>query len=278
MLFALALSVLSATPDDCREAYAAVNYKEAARVCVEVLSEAPRGELPGLYRLAGLSLAALGEDERAHGLFISLLAMDPQVQLDPSLSPKLRAPFEKAKQARRAEALKLDAAAVPAKVREGKPFAVDVEVRDGAGKPVTEVQLKRDGKLMAAARADPTRFELGAAPPGKVSLELTALDKYGGRLAALPFELEVTARSTRSAALSWKLWAVAAAVVLVAATVSGVVSNQLFDSAGRQHYASDADSKLALSNAIAIGADVGFGVGGAMGLGALILLITADRE
>jgi hypothetical protein len=278
VLFVLALSVLTASPDDCREAYAAVNYKEAARVCVEVLSEAPRGELPGLYRLAGLSLAAVGEDERAYGLFVSLLAMDPQVQLDPALSPRLRAPFEKAKQARGGEALKLGAKTAPAKLREGKPFAVDVEVRDGAGRPVTELQLKRDGKSQAAARADPTHFELGAATPGKLTLELTALDKYGGRLAALPFELDVAAVQPRGGLLSWKLWAVAAAVVLVGATVSGVLSGQFFDAAKKERYASDAASKLALSNGLGIGADVGFGVGGAMGLAALLLLITDERE
>src|SRR3954470_8100084 len=93
-------ALLSATPDECREAYAAVSYREAATACLAVLSTAPAAELPGLYRLAALSLAALGDEEQAFRLFSSLLAMDPSAQLDPSLSPKLRASFDRAKAAR----------------------------------------------------------------------------------------------------------------------------------------------------------------------------------
>ncbi len=271
------LLVLTATPDDCREAYAAVNYKEAARLCVEVLSEAPRGELPGLYRLAGLSLAAVGEEERAFGLFVSLLAMDPHVQLDAALSPKLRAPFERAQRLRAGAKLTLSASSPRA--REGRPLQLEVQVDDGPGRPVTEVALKRDGKSQALARAEPTVFTLAPAPAGKLSLELTGLDRFGGRLATVPFELQVAAAARpRSGLLSWKVWAVTAAVVLVGATVSGVVSRQLFSDAGQQHYAADAAAKLSQSNAAALGADVGFGMGGALGLGALILFLTEDRE
>ncbi len=271
------LLLLAATPDDCREAYAAVNYKEAARLCVEVLSDAPRGELPGLYRLAALSSAAVGDEERAFVLFSSLLAMEPGVQLDEALSPKLRAPFERAQRARAGAVLALHPEAVRA--RAGKPLELSVEVDDGPGHPVTELALERAGKPQSVARKDPTHFSLAPAPPGKLALALTAVDRFGGRLLTLPFALDVAPTAgPRTGLLSWKLWVVAAAVVLVGATVSGILSRQAFSDAGQQHYASDARSKLALSNATALGADVGFGVGGALGLGAVVLFLTEDRE
>jgi hypothetical protein len=271
------LLVLAATPDDCREAYAAVNYKDAARICVEVLSDAPTGELPGLYRLAGLSLAAVGDDDRATVLFESLLAMEPNIRLDESISPKLRAPFDQAQRERKGAGLTLEPSV--AKAIAGKPLELSVAVKDGPGHPVTELALRRGGQQRSVARADPTRFSLEPAPAGKLALQLTAVDRFGGRLLNLPFALDVAAAPVpRGGLLSWKVWAVAAAVVLAGATVSAIVSRQAFTDAGQERYASDAASKLALSNGTAVGADVGFGAGGLLGLGAVVLFLTEPRE
>src|SRR5262245_38413730 len=95
----LAAAMVLATPDDCREAYAAVNYRMAAEACLSAIPSAPPDQLAGLYRLAGLSVAALGDSKRAQSLFDSWLALDPKAALDASVAPKLRAPFESARRA-----------------------------------------------------------------------------------------------------------------------------------------------------------------------------------
>ena len=273
----LLAALLAATPDDCREAYAAVNYREAATACLAVLSTASIAELPGLYRLAALSHAAIGDDEQAFRLFVSLLSMDPATQLDAALSPKLRAPFERARSAQGGKAIQLQANAHAA--REGEPLRLEVGIEDGPQHPATTLRARGPGIDLKIARMNPTVVPLEPAPPGTFLIQLQALDRFGGPLASSAWEWVVEPRlKPRSAALSWKLWGIISGVVLAGAIGSGVGSRLTFAAATSQRFASDAATSLELSRGAAIGADVGFAVGGAVGLGALILLLTSGRE
>jgi hypothetical protein len=265
--------LLSATPDDCREAYASVSYRDAARICVSVLPAAPEGELPGLYRLAALSAAAIGEDEQAYQLFVSLLAMSPAAQLEPSISPKLRSPFERAKARRRGLGLALAPTAGPA--RQGSPLEVRVAVEDGPERPVTRVGVRLPEGERLALRADPTRVTFVPGQAGRLALEVTGVDAFGGRLARATLELDVAPRvAPRPGWLSWKIWGVASGLLLAGALASGIASRSAFNAANSSHFASDAASQLALSRNTALVADLSLGAGGVMGGGAALLLIT----
>jgi len=274
-MLSVLMVVLSTTPDDCREAYAAVHYREAAQLCVEVVPTAPPGELAGLYRLAGLSLAALGEDERAFQVFSSLLALEPKLELDASISPRLRAPFDRARAARAGAAVVLRPTPVKP-LKENEPVALDIAVDDGPGHPVQRLQVNGPQGSTTAARADPTSVQLPPAPAGPLTLELNGYDVFGGRVASVSSRFEVTGRAPERPLLaSWKVWTAVGAVVLAGALVCGVSSRVLGTSAQQQHFDSDRVAEGQLAGDLAITADVGFAVGGVAALLALILGVTA---
>ncbi|HVW28438.1 MAG TPA: hypothetical protein VHC69_23905 [Polyangiaceae bacterium] len=54
---------------------------------------AARDEAARLYVLAGISAAALGQDDEAKQAFVVALAVDPTLKLDRNLSPKIRGPY-----------------------------------------------------------------------------------------------------------------------------------------------------------------------------------------
>ena len=265
---------LAATPDECREAYAAVNYRDAAQACEAVLSTASPAELPGLYRLAALSRAALGDSERAAALFSSLLALDPDVQLDAAISPKLRAPFERAR-ARRGTT-KAELRLTPAAVTPEGAVSLSVEVADGPSRPIVAIIGHAAGAPVRVPREDPTRVSLIVQGGGPASVRVGGYDRFGGELALAMLEVRAPAEAPRR--LSWKPWAVAAGVVLAGAVASAVSSTLLFDQAKSQRFASDAATKLELSHATALGADIGFGVGGALGVVTLVLLLVGTAS
>jgi hypothetical protein len=273
----VAIAVLGATPDECREAYAALNYREAAVVCVAVLPTAPAGELAGLYRLAGLSLAASGNAERAFQVFSSLLSLDPAYELDDSVSPRLREPFDRAKRARGGAKVTVKAQLARPLV-DGQPIALTVSVDDGPGRPIARISAKSPSGEVTAPRADHTSLELPPLTGTAVRVELGGYDTFGGRVFSDSSVFAVPARaSPRPVLLSWRLWTGAAAVVLGAASASGIASRVLISNAANDHFADDKARHLQLGATTAILADVGFAVGGALAIAALVLWLTEPR-
>ncbi len=206
----LLLTLLAATPSDaCREHYAALKYRDAIAACTDALAAA--GDRAELYTLIGLSLAGVGEAEKARRVFAALLLLKPDAALPPGLSPKLRAPFD---------AAKADAAPIGfSATRDGDE--VVIALSDGPSRPVAELRVG----AQRVARSDRVK-----APPGP--LRVGALDVLGGELASVdvaetaPAPAPVAAVvaepapsvSSRPALLSWKVWLVTS---IVAAVVGG---------------------------------------------------------
>lgn len=80
-------------------AYREVDFKtqrDEARRALEA-GNSDRARLAQLYRLLGIADAALDEREAAKGWFQRLLALDPDVELERALSPRLRSPYLEAR-------------------------------------------------------------------------------------------------------------------------------------------------------------------------------------
>jgi hypothetical protein len=80
---------------DAERAYQAVDFAEAYRAAQRALvaGHAPIGQTRRLYVLLGTSAAALEKAEEARGYFLVATAMDPQLSLQRTLSPKMRGPY-----------------------------------------------------------------------------------------------------------------------------------------------------------------------------------------
>lgn len=265
--------MLTASTADCRAAYDALRYKEAALACQAALPQAPDAQLPELYRLLGLSLAALGDGARAQSAFESLLALDPSSTLAQDYSPKIRASFDAAKARSSAHAARLEAAPVRAP-RAGEPLTLEVSIEDGPAHPVTRVSVKGSGTpLTSSPRATPpelTRVELAPPPsPATLELEVGALDLFGGRLASRT--IQVAVREAPSKRAGWKKpwpWLGAAAVVGVGGATMGWLGQREGSQALAQTFADDADRLAQRSHAMTTGANVAFGIAGAAAIAA----------
>jgi len=82
---------LAAAEQAYQEVDFATMHEEATRALAR--GGATRDETARLYVLAGISSAALGEDEEAKRAFIVALGVDPTLKLDRNLSPKIRGPY-----------------------------------------------------------------------------------------------------------------------------------------------------------------------------------------
>ncbi|MBL8955577.1 MAG: hypothetical protein JNK82_32680, partial [Myxococcaceae bacterium] len=162
MVALVAMMVAAAPSEACREHYAALRYRDAIVSCTDALAAtADRGEL---YRLIGLSLAGVGEIDKARRVFAALLALEPGAALPGGLSPKLTAPFEAA----RADATPVLLGAT----RDADELIISIT--DGASRPVAELRVGSS----RMARTERTRAPAGA-------VRVTALDVLGGELASV---------------------------------------------------------------------------------------------
>jgi hypothetical protein len=84
-----------ATLERAEAAYAGVDFEATHTLSRDAL--AAGGNEPAatlrLYTLLGIAAAALGDDAAARDAFRHVIAIDPAVRLDKTLSPKLRSPF-----------------------------------------------------------------------------------------------------------------------------------------------------------------------------------------
>ncbi len=276
LLHPLLSLLIAAGTDACRSAYEALDYRAAVAACGEAIPLTPRPELPAVYRTLALSLSALDEPKEAERVYASLLAVDPTLQLDPSLSPKLLAPFEQARGAGAAMAASLRAQPLsPPEV--GKPLALRIFIDDSPLRPVTEVRISAEGTTKAMPRSNDV-LEVSLPSParaGGVPVELQGVDAFGGELVAThaTFNIEPPHNLWRD----WKLWAGAAAVVGLGGLAAGIYSSQSFDSARTEPLAKQAMSEVNTGRMAAYVADGAFAAAVVLAGVATVMLLVPEH-
>lgn len=106
LAFALALS--AATPalarpsesvTEAQKAYADVDYEGTRRLAKAALERGDndRATTGQLYLLWGMAAAALDQNDEARSAFLAALAVNPELKLDKSVSPKIRGPYLEAR-------------------------------------------------------------------------------------------------------------------------------------------------------------------------------------
>jgi hypothetical protein len=273
MVSLLVASLLAGTPQSCRAAYEAVRYRDAIAECSAALPAATREQLPELYRFLALALSSQGDHDQAQRAFVSLLALDPAARLAESYSPRLRADFEAARASGAGAPIRLGAqAAVPPQV--GVPLEVTVTVDDGPAKPITDIGVTPDGATQRLHREGELKVTLETpTEAGQREVKLSGYDALGGLLVEQRTMLDIAAAPSRSAALSWKVWGIVALVSGVAGVALGAVAKAEQGQVASAHFGSDGQSLQSTGNALALSADVGFGLAAATALVALIMLI-----
>jgi len=93
-----ARSETDSTAKQAEVAYAAVDFDQTRELATASLMRGGNSvrQTERLYFLLGIADAALGQNAEARNAFIALLAINPDLHLDRTLSPKLRAPYAEA--------------------------------------------------------------------------------------------------------------------------------------------------------------------------------------
>jgi hypothetical protein len=280
VIAAVLLTVLAATPDDCRSAYDALRFREAIETCKAAIPGAPPEQLTGLYRFLGLSLATVGDDPVAFQAFVSLLALDPTEKLSETLSPKLAAPFQAARSAGAASPvhLSIEPARPP---RADRRLSLKVSVTDSLLRPVVRLHAVLGSLDASASRVEgPVLMALGVpGVAGTASVEVEGIDRFGGRIGIEKLALQIPPPPPpRPTALSWKVWLATTAGLALLSAGSGVYSQWIGRQGNAQTFADRAALDATRSKWSAYGADVGFALSLAFGVGAVLLLATLPRD
>jgi hypothetical protein len=85
--------------EQAEEAYLEVDFDNTFRLSMEALEAGgnSRARMVRIYRLIGISAAALDRAEESRDAYVRMLALDPQIQVDRNLAPRLRGPFLEAR-------------------------------------------------------------------------------------------------------------------------------------------------------------------------------------
>lgn len=276
LVFAAQLAVVqpASTAAQCYAAYEQLEYRAAAEACATSIGLAGAAELPMLYQLLAASLAAMGDEAGATSAYESLLALAPEVRLPAEISPRIRAPFEVARRNGAGVPVHLSAVASE-RPTAGSPLRLRVLVKDGPTRPVTRVVSTSSGRRWDAARTeDPVRLVLPAPEQeGRLLLEISALDRFGGRLAASSVDLEVAA-PPRSVLLSWKLWGGAALAFAAAGLGVGLASQYVGRVANAREYADQAAADATVAARAASVANISYAIAGLLAAGAVACIVT----
>ena len=222
-------------------AYAAADYARAITLLEQARNESlTREEKILTYRTLGMAYVAVGQPGPAKIDFQHLLRVDPSVELDRSVAPKVRAVFEEAK-AEAATSARAMAPALPtvapmiepAAPHEGRPVEVHVVYPGGVARKMT-VFFRKPGDAQfsrASVEATPSGT-FDATVPGLAvqapSLEyhVVLLDDAGASVAAagsLGQPLSVTvARASKPVYKRGWFWGVLGGVAAAGAIATGL--------------------------------------------------------
>jgi hypothetical protein len=196
---------------------------------------ADRDQLITLYRLGGEVAGALDQAKAAEAAFTRALVLDPSLQLDAGVSPKISEPFARAKQvARRHGAL------AARDSRSGDQLVV--EVTSDALKMVARARayLQPETGVAETRILDGTRRWQVQLPAGVRSWSLSLLDARGNQLlvlrgtvepAAVPVQPPPVDRPAAAGGPAWYArwftWAGVAVGFAVAGTATGLWANSI---------------------------------------------------
>ena len=226
------------------QAYDDLDYPRAIDLFQKALAETlTREEKIVVYRALGFIHAAQEDMNAARSDFENLLRIDPSIELDRTVAPRVRAVFEEAKsavatgRAQQTEEAKLPEVQPsfdPAKPIEGRALAASVALDDRAAEKMRLYHRLRGQEVFSrveSARDEHGKFE--AIVPGTqvkgpgLELYIELVDNTGlpvaraGSLIA-PLALDVTVPKKPLYKKGW-FWGVVGGVVAVGAVVAGVV-------------------------------------------------------
>jgi hypothetical protein len=274
MVTLLTWVLLTAAPANCRQLYQDLRYREAIAACREALPRATAGELPELYRLLGLSFAAVNDHPSARQAFTSLLTVDPAAALSGEYAPRIRADFDAARASGAGASVKLSATPTSA-LQPGVPLELNVQLDDGPAAPVAEVHVHSGSEDAVVPRGPAMHASLKAVDQlGPRVLELVATDALGGRIGAWSTSLEIAAAPGRGVLRSWALWGALAVGFGGAGTAFGFLSRSDGSAAVNATFADDRLRLQQQANTFALTADVGFALAGALVITAVVMLVT----
>jgi hypothetical protein len=307
-LVVLMLVAHSAAADDtplerARKAVEASEYATARPLLAESLASGANGpeQMIELYRLTGITAAALNDEAAAKDAFTRLLALSPKVTLPAGTSPKITRPFAAAGTYFKTHEplhVKSETSAQPPSITlviDSDPLRMIASARATLqvdGKPAPAVDGKGSGKI-----------ELALPHGDRIELQLVARDVHGNRLVEMgsaeipivitgarePPKVVVTKHPRRVALapehprpwyLAWWAWGGAAIAFGGAATYFGVDTLAKADEMReiRAHsYAhpyqdfQDAEARARLD---ALLFNISLGTAGAFAIGATILYVT----
>ena len=180
-------------------AYASLDYARAITLFEQARKDSlTRDEKIATYRTLGMSYVAVGQPRPAKVCFQHLLRIDPSIELDRSVAPKVRAVFEEAKAeaATSAHAMapalpSLAPSVEPAAPKQGRPVTVHVVYPGGVARKMTvyfrkpgDAQFSREVVPAAPSGAfDATVPGLAVQPPS-LEYHVVLLDDNGASVAA----------------------------------------------------------------------------------------------
>ena len=222
-------------------AYATLDYARAITLLEQARHDSlTRDEKVATYRTLGMSYVAVGQPTPAKTCFQHLLRIDPSIELDRSVAPKVRAVFEEAKAdaatSAHAMAPALPTVApqiAPATPHEGRPVTVHVVYPGGVARKMT-VYFRKPGDAQfsrasvdasAAGTFDATVPGLAVQPPS-LEYHVVLLDDAGASVAAAgslgqPLSVAV-ARAVRPVYKRGWFWGVIGGVAAAGAIATGL--------------------------------------------------------
>jgi tetratricopeptide (TPR) repeat protein len=313
VLLVLGSPALAGPLDDAKLAVEASEYLKARAALTEALAGGANGreELAEIYRLSGIVNGALGDPKAATAAFQRALALSPKLELAPGTSPKITRPFAAAQGLAKQSApleIKSETGSAPPSVTvivASDPLAMIAHVRVAV---VADGQPEQSFERPAAERVT---VELPAG--ARLDVRIAAVDEHGNRLAELgsrevPIVVLGTApppppkggiavqaprqppppppppASPRPLHLRWWMWAGGAVAFGAASAYFGIdawlAKRELDDlnASSVQHSFDEAKDVEARARRGVLLTNIGWGVTGALAIGAGILYLTEPRQ
>lgn len=175
------------------EAYSNVDFehaRDAAQAAIEAGGLSPT-ELVHAYQLVGVSDAALGDNVGARAAFVMMVSIDPDVRLDDTVPPRLRAPFLEARgtvtgHSRLSAEVQLARAYGALRIALTDPLELvtSVRIHSRVEGQVEFASSEHDPEAEIMARAS------GASSADRMEYWLECLDAHGNQLLLLGTEYE----------------------------------------------------------------------------------------